>query len=105
MPTPGVAARSTLSASAVTSGPIPSPPTTASLMVREVMPEPYWQGRTGGGGGRRGRGAGGGGGAARWRGGGRAGRARAAAVAPPVQGELDRLSEAGGNVAVARRGA
>src|SRR6185312_12908285 len=38
-----VAALSTLSASAVTSGPMPSPPTTASLMVRELMPEPYWR--------------------------------------------------------------
>src|SRR5438034_11160480 len=43
MLTPGVAAPSTLSASAVTSGPMPSPPTTASLMVRELMPEPYWR--------------------------------------------------------------
>src|SRR5438034_10106556 len=43
MLTPGVAARSTFSASAVTSGPMPSPPTTASLMVRELMPEPYWR--------------------------------------------------------------
>src|ERR1700759_89387 len=43
MLTPGVAARSTLSASAVTSGPFPSPPTTASLIVRESMPEPYWR--------------------------------------------------------------
>jgi hypothetical protein len=32
-----------LSASAVTSGPMPSPPTTASLMVRELMAEPYWR--------------------------------------------------------------
>ncbi len=57
MLTPGVAARSTLSASAVTSGPMPSPPTTASLMVRELMPEPYWRVRlvVGGGGGVRGR--------------------------------------------------
>src|SRR5689334_23944670 len=38
-----VAVLSTLSASAVTSGPMPSPPTTASLMVRELMPEPYWR--------------------------------------------------------------
>src|SRR5262249_59222450 len=45
MLTPGVAALSTLSASAVTSGPIPSPPTTASLIVREPMPEPYWRAR------------------------------------------------------------
>src|SRR5271165_1502724 len=37
-------ARSTLSASAITSGPMPSPPTTASLIVREPMPEPYWRG-------------------------------------------------------------
>src|ERR1700755_3334859 len=47
---PGVAARSTFSASAVTSGPMPSPPTTASLMVRELMPEPYWRGGRAGGG-------------------------------------------------------
>src|SRR5690242_12254141 len=45
MLTPGVAARSTFSASATTSGPMPSPPTTASLMVREAMPEPYWRAR------------------------------------------------------------
>ena len=43
MVTPDAAARSTLSASAVTSGPMPSPPTTASLMVRELMAEPYWR--------------------------------------------------------------
>src|SRR5690242_10612575 len=43
MLSPGVVAPSTLSASAVTSGPMPSPPTTASLMVRELMPEPYWR--------------------------------------------------------------
>src|ERR1044072_3831403 len=87
-----VAARSTLSASAVTSGPMPSPPTTASLMVRELMPEPYWRVRPGmggvaraaaraapvgpparGGARRRGRGA------------------RVAAVVPAVQGRLDGL--------------
>src|ERR1043165_586321 len=70
MLTPGVAAPSTLSASAVTSGPMPSPPTTASLMVRELMPEPYWRG---GDGGRRVRGG------------------RVAAVVPAVQGRLDGL--------------
>src|ERR1700760_4388499 len=59
MLSPGGAAPSTLSASAVTSGPMPSPPTTASLMVRELMPEPYWRGRAGGGGGARVRPAGG----------------------------------------------
>src|SRR5271170_1123932 len=43
MVTSGAAARSTLSASATTSGPMPSPPMTASLIVREPMPEPYWR--------------------------------------------------------------
>src|SRR5215468_134706 len=37
----GAAARSTFSASAVTSGPMPSPPITASLTV-DPMSEPYW---------------------------------------------------------------
>src|SRR6516165_3954741 len=39
----GAAARRTLSASATTSGPMPSPPMTASLIVGEPMPEPYWR--------------------------------------------------------------
>src|SRR5580658_1135288 len=43
MVTCGAAARSTLRASATTSGPMPSPPMTASLIVREPMPEPYWR--------------------------------------------------------------
>src|SRR2546423_12086508 len=82
MLTPGVAARSTLSASAVTSGPMPSPPTTASLMVRELMPEPYWRGPLGGGGGAGGGGggAGAGGGGAGGGGGGGGGRG-----APPCR--------------------
>src|ERR1700677_433583 len=50
MVTSGAAARSTLSASATTSGPMPSPPMTASLIVREPMPEPYWRGGPAGGG-------------------------------------------------------
>src|SRR2546429_3550725 len=43
MLTPGVSAPSTSSALAVASGRMPSPPPTASLMVRELMPEPYWR--------------------------------------------------------------
>src|SRR5215469_16156320 len=43
MLTPAAAARRTFSASATTSGPMPSPPMTASLIVREPMPEPYWR--------------------------------------------------------------
>src|SRR5271154_5269400 len=79
METPEAAARSTLSASAVTSGPIPSPPTTASLIVREPMPEPYWRGRSAVGCG------------AGWAGPG----ARAPAVAPPVERDLDGLGRGG----------